>query len=519
MKNEYFLLSPGIMTSSRIPIAPPRPGAPSRVIQGYFPGGKPRIIQASSAAEASARPPAPAPIQARPATGVLQPSLSTGQSPRPILRANGLHRGTVQAASPARPPTPQPILPKSTTTSAVQPHADDAFGLPANFKLKPHGSGQPLPEPIQKKMEAFFNTSFADVRVHVGNEAPSIGALAFTHGTDLYFAPGQYNPQSTQGQQLLGHELTHVVQQRAGRVRNPLGAGIAVVQDPGLEAEAERMGVSAAAQPAGHPSQVQPKFALAGVPPPFAPARTQTPFLAFSPVRTRVFQPMKKAPKLSESLKKAIAELRQNGVTLPRGSDEWEAPQWVAYLKKRQQQQSAPVVTHSGPMVEYKKQVEPTATYAPQKDSYFPHSSAQLPAGIELGFSSTPVVSTTVNITPPDPYGNLTGEARDLARRLEEDRQHYQAGANPGNNRFKGTTMSDTVQGLQLYNYANNRTYSRLVLDQVGLWWASRSAAYAYNPPVPKPYNDSHDVANYLFHHPQNRAYNGHANQTGGKTT
>ena len=112
----------------------------------------------------------------------------------------------------------QPIMPKS----AVQPYAGDAFALPANFMLKPRGSGQPLPEPIQKKMEGFFNASFAEVRIHVGNEAPSIGALAFTHGTDLYFAPGQYNPQSPQGQQLLGHELTHVVQQRAGRVRNPL---------------------------------------------------------------------------------------------------------------------------------------------------------------------------------------------------------------------------------------------------------------------------------------------------------
>jgi len=93
--------------------------------------------------------------------------------------------------------------------NAVQPHTGDAFALPANFTLEPRGSGQPLPDPVQKKMEAFFNTSFADVRVHVGPEPSSIGALAFTHGTDLYFAPGQYNPQSSQGQQLLGHELTH----------------------------------------------------------------------------------------------------------------------------------------------------------------------------------------------------------------------------------------------------------------------------------------------------------------------
>jgi GNAT superfamily N-acetyltransferase len=41
--------------------------------------------------------------------------------------------------------------------------------------------------------------------------------------------------------------LAHVVQQRAGRVRNPLGSGIAVVQDHALEAEADRLGQHAAA--------------------------------------------------------------------------------------------------------------------------------------------------------------------------------------------------------------------------------------------------------------------------------
>ena len=49
-----------------------------------------------------------------------------------------------------------------------------------------------------------------------------------------------------QGQQLLGHELTHVLQQRAGRVSNPFGSGTAVVQDHALEAEADRMGMKAA---------------------------------------------------------------------------------------------------------------------------------------------------------------------------------------------------------------------------------------------------------------------------------
>ena len=40
----------------------------------------------------------------------------------------------------------------------------DAFALSANFMLKPRGSGQPLPEPIQKKMEGFFNASSAELR-------------------------------------------------------------------------------------------------------------------------------------------------------------------------------------------------------------------------------------------------------------------------------------------------------------------------------------------------------------------
>jgi Domain of unknown function (DUF4157) len=250
------------MTPSPDSIHPRNAGAPSRVIQGFFPGGRPRIVQASPAPVGPFRPQSSAPVQdrpgflptplvpVRPATGALQPSLRPGHPPKPILPTR------VQPAAPRRPQAPQPLLPQQTTPSAAQPHAGDAFPLPANFTLKPRGSGQPLPELLQKKMETFFHTSFADVRVHVGHEAPSIGALAFTHGTDLYFAPCQYNPQSSQGQQLLGHELTHVVQQRAGRVRNPLGTDVAVVQDPALEAEAARMGLRASS--AALPIQAKP---------------------------------------------------------------------------------------------------------------------------------------------------------------------------------------------------------------------------------------------------------------------
>jgi hypothetical protein len=119
--------------------------------------------------------------------------------------------------------------------------AGNAFPLPPGFRLRT-GGGQPLPLVVQAHMEGVFGARFGDVRVHVGNEAPSIGALAFTHGSDVYFAPGQYRPNTLHGLKLIGHELTHVVQQRTGQVRNPLGTGVAVVQDVALEAQAERFG-------------------------------------------------------------------------------------------------------------------------------------------------------------------------------------------------------------------------------------------------------------------------------------
>ena len=120
----------------------------------------------------------------------------------------------------------------------------DAFPV----ELRHKSGGWPLPRDVQTKMESALGAQFSDVRVHVGSEASRIGALAFTWGSDIHFAPGQYNPHTQQGQILLAHELVHVVQQRSGRVSNPFGDGVAVVQDQALEAEADRLGRQAVIQ-------------------------------------------------------------------------------------------------------------------------------------------------------------------------------------------------------------------------------------------------------------------------------
>jgi len=122
--------------------------------------------------------------------------------------------------------------------------------------LRPRaGGGMPLPPPVQAKMEAAFGHDFADVRVHAGDEAGSIGAVAYTRGSHLHFARGRWQPHTEHGQKLLGHELAHVVQQRAGRVSHPGGA-VPINADPGLEREAEAAGIRAArgipAAPAAH---------------------------------------------------------------------------------------------------------------------------------------------------------------------------------------------------------------------------------------------------------------------------
>lgn len=83
------------------------------------------------------------------------------------------------------------------------------------------GGGRPLPEALRGKMEQGFGADFSQVRVHADGEAQalnkSVGAKAFTTGSDIFFGKSGFNPASSSGQELLAHELTHVVQQGAAR--------------------------------------------------------------------------------------------------------------------------------------------------------------------------------------------------------------------------------------------------------------------------------------------------------------
>lgn len=131
--------------------------------------------------------------------------------------------------------------PLSGPASAV---GNAAAGGPA----APEG-GVALPGDVRAKMERAFSADFSAVRIHVGPEAAQLGAQAFTRGDAIHFAPGKYDPSSPAGQELLGHELAHVVQQRGGSVPAPQGKeghGTSVHDDAALESKADEAGARAA---------------------------------------------------------------------------------------------------------------------------------------------------------------------------------------------------------------------------------------------------------------------------------
>ena len=140
----------------------------------------------------------------------------------------------------------QRLLQRSSPPVTQAAEDETTFNIPG-VSLPSPGGGKVLPEEVRGKMESAFQQDFSAVRIHEGSAASSVGALAFTRGSDIHFARGQYQPDSKAGQSLIGHELTHVVQQRAGIVKSPSGGdGAPVNADPALEAEADRVGARAA---------------------------------------------------------------------------------------------------------------------------------------------------------------------------------------------------------------------------------------------------------------------------------
>jgi hypothetical protein len=132
-------------------------------------------------------------------------------SQRHVVQHNESQRGQIHR-SPSIQISPSSLGQQSMgTKTAATPSAVESSIRQAQ------GGGQPLSEDIREPMEQAFGVDFSRVKVHNNPQANqlnhAIQSRAFTTGQDVFFRSGAYNPGSCAGQELIAHELTHVVQQ------------------------------------------------------------------------------------------------------------------------------------------------------------------------------------------------------------------------------------------------------------------------------------------------------------------
>src|SRR5260370_11541168 len=77
------------------------------------------------------------------------------------------------------------------------------------------GNGRPLDTDTRSFMESRFGEDFSKVRLHTdaqaAKSAQALNARAYTVGRHIAFGASQYAPETGKGQNLLVHELTHLL--------------------------------------------------------------------------------------------------------------------------------------------------------------------------------------------------------------------------------------------------------------------------------------------------------------------
>jgi hypothetical protein len=108
------------------------------------------------------------------------------------------------------------------------------------------GSGSPLPLNVRRFMEPRFKADFSGVRVHTGEKSAKLNrqlsARAFAVGNQIFFGRGQFQPETTEGRELIAHELTHTVQQGAAPRQVQRSEDVAITQQ--APRQVQRLGLS-----------------------------------------------------------------------------------------------------------------------------------------------------------------------------------------------------------------------------------------------------------------------------------
>ena len=115
-------------------------------------------------------------------------------------------------------------------------------GVGAVLDTLSQSSGFGLQGEDLERFEEAFDHDFGHVRIHTDGVAAeaskALHAYAFALGSDLYFASGNFAPGTKKGDQLLAHELTHVLQHDENRLPAP-SSGDEQVSSPSDPTERE----------------------------------------------------------------------------------------------------------------------------------------------------------------------------------------------------------------------------------------------------------------------------------------
>lgn len=137
----------------------------------------------------------------------------------------------------------------SSLQRAASATAPAGFAPPVVHEVL-QSQGQALDHATRARMESRFGHDFSQVKIHTDAKAAAsaqaVNALAYTVGRDMVFGAGQYTPATPQGQKLLAHELTHVVQQQA-MSSSLQTARLNIAGNDHFEHEAERVASQVAA--------------------------------------------------------------------------------------------------------------------------------------------------------------------------------------------------------------------------------------------------------------------------------
>jgi len=154
----------------------------------------------------------------------------------PLAAAAESAAGTAQRAMPGLDEADEDLTSAQRVQRAEEPDEDEVFAkglhgaeggaIAPDVERSIEGAragGKALDAGVRASMEPAFGADFGGVRVHTGSEShqlnQSLQSRAFTTGPDIFFRRGEYQPGSGGGQELLAHELTHVVQQGAAQTQ------------------------------------------------------------------------------------------------------------------------------------------------------------------------------------------------------------------------------------------------------------------------------------------------------------